>query len=332
MRSPSPAPRSTSTTQLGLLLYLGAVWGGAFLFLRIAAPEVGPLWAAEIRVGLAAILLAVVAGRRTWAAVRGRLRAVALVGATFSAIPFSLIAFASLTLPAGVGALLNAATPLFTALLGVVVLGTMVSRRLAGGLVVGVAAVIVLVGWSPLPDGPGTLVAAAASLGASASYAVGGTFVRRALPDLHGTELATGQLVSGSLLLLPFALASGAPGIPSTDGVIALVAVALVSTALAWPVFFRVLSSTTPTAASTVTFIVPGFAIAWGAIVLGEPIGLGLIAGFGLVLVSLVLVLDVPVAALGRGLTRRVAGRLLPARYGSARIIPPSTGTIEPVT
>jgi drug/metabolite transporter (DMT)-like permease len=332
MRSSSSPARPTSTSDLGLLLYLGAVWGGAFLFLRIAAPEVGPLWAAEIRIGLAAVLLAVVAGRRTLVAVRGRLRAVAIVGATFSAIPFSLIAFASLTLPAGVGALVNAATPLFTAVLGVAILGQRLSGRLATGLAVGVSAVVVLVGWSPLPAGPATLLAVAASLGASASYAVGGTFVRRALPDVHGVELATGQLVSGALLLLPFAAASGMPSVPSTGGTVALVAVALVSTALAWPVFFRVLSHTTPTAASTVTFIVPGFGIAWGALVLGEPIGAGLVGGFALVLVSLVLVLGVPVRAIARAGRVRVAGRLLPGRYGSDSTMPPSTGTIAPVT
>jgi drug/metabolite transporter (DMT)-like permease len=288
-----------------MLLYLGAVWGGAFLFLRIAAPEVGPLWAAEIRIGLAAIVLAAVAGRRTWEAVRGRLIAITVAGATFSAIPVSLIAFATLTLPTGMGALLNAATPLFTAMLGVALLGQRLSGRVLAGVVAGMAAVLVLVGWSPLPADPATLLAAAASLGAAMSYAVAATHVRRSLPGIGGLELATGQLVAGSLVLLPFTLASGAPGTPSPAGITALIAVAVVSTALAWPVFFRVLTHTTPTAASTVTFIVPAFAIAWGAIVLGEPIGIGLIAGFGLILVSLALVLGLPVGTLAR----RAAGR-----------------------
>jgi drug/metabolite transporter (DMT)-like permease len=312
MAASSPSPdRSVSPADLGILLLLGAVWGGAFLFLRIAAPEVGPLWAAEIRIGLAAIILVAIAGRRTWAAVRGRIGAIAIVGITFSAIPFSLLAFASLTLPAGFGALLNAATPMFTALLGVAVLGQPLSRRLVSGLAIGMIAVLSLVGWSPLPAGPGTFLALAAALGASASYAVAGTFVRRALPDLGGLEMATGQLVSGAVVLLPFAVATGSPGTPTTGAVAALVAVALVSTALAWPLFFRVLARTTPTAASTVTFIVPAFGIAWGALVLGEPIGPGLIAGFALILVSLVLVLGIRVTDLlgraGRS-TRRGAG------------------------
>lgn len=280
---------------MSMLLFLGAVWGGAFLFFRIAGPEVGPIWAAEIRVVIGAAILGLIAGRRTFEVVRRRPRQFLIVGATFSAIPFSFIAFAALTLPTGFGALLNASTPLFTALLGVAILGQRLSTRTMAGLGVGLAAVFVLVGWSPLELGPELLLAVAAALGASFSYAIAGTYVRRSLSDVGGVELATGQLAFGALVLLPFAIASGAPGVPSLGGAVSLAILGSVSTALAWPIFFRVLSRNTPTVASTVTFIVPAFAIAWGGIVLGEPVGAGLVAGFGLILVSLVLVLGVKV-------------------------------------
>jgi drug/metabolite transporter (DMT)-like permease len=79
----------------------------------------------------------------------------------------------------------------------------------------------------------------------------------------------------------------------AADGVISLIGVGVLSTALAWPIFFRVLRRTTPTAASTVTFIVPAFALVWGSIVLAEPVGVGLLVGFGLILVSLMLVLGI---------------------------------------
>jgi drug/metabolite transporter (DMT)-like permease len=295
MSDPRPAPTVPSTRALDLasLLYLGVVWGAAFLFLRIAAPEVGPAWAAEIRLLIGGGLLAAVAGRPTLAAARGRMLPFLIVGATFSAIPFTLIAVATLTLPAGFTALLNAATPLFTAVLGVLVLGQRLLPRVVAGLGVGVVAVVVLVGWSPLEAGPTTLLAVAAGLGAPASYAVAGTYARRHLHGLGALELSTGMLVAGALVLLPVAVLSGAPGTPALDGVLALLGVGTLSTALAWPVFFRVLAHTTPTAASTVTFIVPAFAIAWGAIALGEAMGPELVAGFALVLVSLVLVLGI---------------------------------------
>jgi drug/metabolite transporter (DMT)-like permease len=106
-------------------------------------------------------------------------------------------------------------------------------------------------------------------------------------------ELATGMLVAGALVALPVAVLSGPPGALALDGAVSLLAVGTLSTALAWPIFFRVLRRTTPTAASTVTFIVPAFALTWGAMLLAEPVGAGLVVGFGLILVSLALVLGI---------------------------------------
>lgn len=286
-------------TDLAIFAILGAVWGGAFLFLRVAAPQVGPLWAAEARIGLAALVLVAIFGRRAWPTVRANLAAFAVVGVTFSALPFSLIAYGSMTLPAGVGALLNAATPIFTALVSAAWIGQRISGRAMVGMAIGVGAVFVLVGWTPLPEGPQTWLAAGAVLGATLSYAVSGTFIRRRLHGVSGMDLATGQLAIGAIALLPIAFLSGPPGAAGIDAAASLVAVALVSTAFAWPLYFRVLSRTTPMAASTVTFVIPAFGMLWGAIALGEPVGIGLVAGFGLVIVSLVLVLDVPLPPVG---------------------------------
>ena len=292
-----PAKRPLSLVDFGSLLFLGAVWGAVFLFMRIAAPEVGPVWAAEIRLAIGASVLVVVAGRRTWTAARGRLASFLIVGALFSAVPFTLISYATLTLPAGFTALLNAATPLFTAAIGVAFLGQRIGPRVAAGLAVGVVAVIVLVGFSPLEPGPTTLLAVAAGLGAPLSYAFAGNFVRARLSSVAPLELATGMLVAGAFEALPVAILTGAPGTPSTEGLVSLIAVGTLSTAVAWPIFFRVLRRTTPTAASTVTFVVPAFALTWGSLVLAEPIEASLIAGFGLILVSLALVLGIVPAA-----------------------------------
>ena len=282
-----------SIVDFGSLLFLGAVWGAAFLFLRIAAPEVGPAWAAEIRLAIGAAVLLAVAGPATLRVARGRATTFLIVGALFSAVPFTLIAVATVTLPAGFAALLNAATPLFTAVIAVGFMGQKISARVAAGLAVGVMAVIVLVGWSPLEPGATTILAVAAGLGAPMSYAVAGNFARARLADVEPLELATGMVTAGALVALPVAVLSGAPGTLALDGAISLLAVGVLSTAVAWPIFFRVLRRTTPTAASTATFIVPAFAIAWGSIILAEPVGVGLLVGFGLILVSLSLVLGI---------------------------------------
>ena len=172
-------------------------------------------------------------------------------------------------------------------------LGQRPSSRTLAGLVTGIVAVVVLVGLSPLEPSAHLVVAVLAAIGAAVSYAFAGTFVRRRLPFLSGIEVATGQLVAGALVLLPFAVLSGPPGPLELDSAVALLAVGTLSTALPWPIFFRLSAATTPTIASTVTFVVPAFAIAWGAIALGEPIGAGLLIGFGAVMVSLVLVLGI---------------------------------------
>jgi drug/metabolite transporter (DMT)-like permease len=290
---PSASARRLSLVDLGSMLFLGAVWGAVFLFLRVAAPEVGAVWAAEIRLLIGATVLALVAGPRTLRAARGRVGAFLVVGALFAAVPFTLLSFASVTLPAGFTALLNAATPLFTAVVGVAFLGQRLAPRVGVGLALGVLAVVVLVGWSPLEPGLTTLVAVLAGLGAPASYAVAGNFVRARMGGVEPLELATGMLVAGALVALPVALRTGAPGALSASGIASLLGAGVLSTAVAWPVFFRVLRRTTPTAASTVTFIVPAFALTWGSIFLAEPVGPGLVAGFALILLSLLLVLGI---------------------------------------
>ncbi len=259
-----PARRPLSIIDLLSLLFLGAVWGAAFLFLRIAAPEVGPAWAAEIRLAIGAGVLLLVAGPATVRVARGRVSTFLIVGALFSAVPFTLIAIATVTLPAGFTSLLNAATPLFTAAIAVAFMGQRISGRVVAGLAVGVVAVITLVGWSPLEPGVTTILAVAAGLGAPASYAVAGNFARARLSDVAPLELATGMVTAGALVALPVALLSGPPGALALDGALSLLAVGVLSTAVAWPIFFRVLRRTTPTAASTVTFIVPAFAITLG--------------------------------------------------------------------
>lgn len=293
---PAPDRRASSAIapiDLATLVLLGALWGAAYLFSRIAAPEVGALWVGVARVGIAAAVLLALTGSGTIRAIRSRPRQFLIVGLTSSAIPFTLIAVAALTLPTALGGLLNATTPLFTALFSVGILGQRLTTRTMVGMGFGLAAVVVLLGWSPLEIGPATVVAALAALGAAANFGIAGVVARRWMADVPPMHLAAGQMTVATLVLLPLALASGVPAVPTPGAVVALVAIGVGSTALAWPLYFRTLRRSTATAASTVTFIIPGFAIAWGALVLGEAPGPGTAAGIALVIVSLVLVLDV---------------------------------------
>lgn len=284
---------------LGALVYLGAVWGAAFLFFRVASPEVGPVWTAEIRIALAGLAIAAFIGpRRVWALRRHAVK-LAVIGATFSAIPFSLLAFATLTLPGSLASLLMATTPLFTAIIAMAWIGQRPTARVVAGLAIGFGAVAVLLGGDAKAIGPATLVAFGAGLLAALSYAVAGTYVRRTAGGIPPIDLAAGQLLAGAIVLLPVAILTGAPRVPAMDGVVSLVLLALVSTAIAWPVYFRMSERTNATTASTPTFLVPMFGMLWGGLVLGEAIGPELLGGFSLTLVSLLLVMPIPLGAIG---------------------------------
>ena len=296
------SPRPSTSTRIGIsdlvaLVYLGAVWGAAFLFFRVASPEVGPVWTAEIRIALAGATIAAFIGpRRVWA-LRRHARKLAVIGAFFSAIPFTLLAFATLTLPGSLASLLMATTPLFTAIIAMAWLGQRPTLRVVAGLGIGFGAVAVLLGGDLEHLSPAALLAFGAGLLAALSYAIAGTYVRRSTQGIPPVDLAAGQLLAGATVLLPVALLTGAPRMPALDGAVSLVLIAIVSTAIAWPVFFRVSERTNATTASTATFIVPMFGLLWGGLLLGESIGPELLGGFALTIVSLVLVLPVPVAA-----------------------------------
>ena len=283
-----------SVVDLGLIVYLGAVWGAAFLFFRVVAPELGPVWTAELRVAIGGLALLVVTGRTLRHSIKGRIRDIAVVGATFSAIPFTLLAFATLTLPASLASVLMATTPLFTAIIGALWLRQALAPGVLVGLGIGFGAVVIIVGGAPLELTPAAMVAFAAGLGAAFSYGVAGTFVKRRMGGVRPADLATAQLLAAAVILLPVAAVSQPLVLPSPQAAGSLVALGIVSTAVAWPAFFRVSGHTTATAASSVTFIVPMFGMLWGGLVLGENVPPELVAGFGLVLVGLVLVLQLP--------------------------------------
>jgi drug/metabolite transporter (DMT)-like permease len=164
---------------------------------------------------------------------------------------------------------------------------------------------VVLLGWSDLPLEPRTFIAVGASLFAALSYAVAGTLVKRRLAGVEPSAIVLGQAGMGSLILLPFAAASVPPTMPSPAALGAVILLGVVATVVAFLLFYRVLASVGPTAASTATMLAPVVGVAWGVLLFGEPVGVGTIIGVALVLVALSLVLNLPVGAA----VRRVLGR-----------------------
>lgn len=290
---------------LAMLFLLAAMWGGSYLFIRIAVPVTGPVVLAFLRVVFAAAgLVAYAWGTRRDTPMLARWRTFLLLGALNALVPYILIATAELHLTAALAAILNATTPLFAALLGVVWLGERLTLRTGCGLLLGFGGVAVLVGWSPLPLNQALLVGVVASLLAALSYAVAGILAKKLSAGLSVLSLALGQQIGASVLLLPLAvpLAISTPSTLQLTPLIAAVilALALLSTSLGYLLYFTLIANIGPTRTLGVTFLVPAFGMLWGSLFLHEPIQAGILLGLALILASILLTSGIPLWSPGK--------------------------------
>lgn len=260
------------------LLLLGAIWGAAFLFIRIAVPSFGPVPLVAVRVAMATLILVGLLGvRGKLGELRGRWGAFTLIGALNTAVPFALFAYATRTVPAGFAAVLNATVPLFGALLGRLFFGEALGAARAIGLAIGFGGVVVLVARDlSIEGGP---LAIAAALSASSMYALAAHLTRRVLPGVHSLTIATGSLIASlGMLLVPAALLWPATPPPAAawGGAVAL---AVGGTAIAYILYFRLLERVGATGAVAVTYLIPLFGIVWGRVFLAEPITAPMLLG-----------------------------------------------------
>jgi drug/metabolite transporter (DMT)-like permease len=273
------------------LILLAALWGGSFLFIRVAVRALGPFLLVELRVGLAAaalILYALAVG--SLPKIRARWRSFLVLGFFNAAVPFSLISAAEIHLTASLAAILNSTTVMFTAIVAAVWMDDALTARKVVGIVLGVVGVTVLVGWDPLRLNGVVLLAVAAMLLASLSYALGATYAKRSFSGIPPLGMAIGQLSGAGALLLPLAVVSVPEEAPSTVVALSMLGLAFLSTAVAYLIYFRLIENVGPTSTLTVTLLVPVFGLLFGVLLLGEPIGFGTLAGLGIILTSVVLI------------------------------------------
>ena len=273
------------------LLILSAVWGASFLFMRIAAPELGPIPLIALRVGIAAaLLLPLLALRGGLAELRRRPWPLLVVGAINSALPFCLLAYATLSVTAGLASILNATSPLWGGLVAHVWLRDRLTRSRALGLLVGFAGVAFLF-WgraSFRPGGAGLAVLAA--LAATLSYGVAASTTRRHLRRVDPLAVAAGSQLGAALLLLPLAVLTWPAGPVTPRAWEAVAGLAVACTAFAYLIYFRLLAVAGPTKAMTVTILTPFFSLLWGVLFLREPVNSGMLVGLGVILASVWLV------------------------------------------
>ena len=278
-------PRSTLE-----LVLLAALWGASFLFMRVAAPELGPVPLMALRVGIAAVLLLpALALARGVGHLRGRLVPLTVVGLLNSALPFCLLAYASLSVTAGLASILNATSPLWGGLVAHLWLKDRLTPSRTAGLVVGFGGVAFLV-WgraSFRPGGAGLAVVAA--LLATLSYGVAASYTKRRLSGVNPLAVAAGSQAAAAVLLLPLAALVWPAGQVSGRAWLSVVLLGTLCTAAAYVLYFRLIAAVGPARAIAVTFLIPPFAILWGALFLGEAVTARMLAGAAIVVAGTVL-------------------------------------------
>jgi drug/metabolite transporter (DMT)-like permease len=276
-----------------MLLILAALWGSSYLFFRIAGPVLGPLMLAALRVVLAALTLLIYAFiLRQMPEFKKHWQAFLLLGLLNNVIPFTLISSAVNTLNASISAILNATTPLFTVIVAAFGLREKLTVRRILGVALGIVGVVVLMGLSPLPLTNRTLLAGLEALLASCSYAFAVVYARTRFKGITPLHVAVGQLCGSSLILTPISLFAIPNVSPSATVIISVIALAVICTALAYLIYFRLIANAGATTASTVTFLVPFFSVLWGVVFLQEPLNVGMFVGLGIILMSVYLVLS----------------------------------------
>ena len=255
------------------LVLLSAIWGSSFIFFRVISPVLGPVWTAELRVLIAGlVLLGFAVFSRMDLQWRSRGVWYAIVGVLNSGIPFALIAFAQLTLTASMAAILNATTPMWSAIVGVVAFRDSFTPWKGLGLLLGFAGVVVLVGWSPLEGGLQTYLSVGAMLLATLSYGVASNLTKARLQGAPLWGMAVGSQLASSVALAPLVPFNLPRAEPTALVIACLLALAVVCTAAAYLLYFRLILDLGAVRSSTVTLLVPVFANVWGFVFLHEAV------------------------------------------------------------
>jgi drug/metabolite transporter (DMT)-like permease len=264
------------------LLMLAAIWGGSFLFLRIASPEFGPVPLVEVRLALGALVLLPFLWRERARFPLARWPQLAAIGLVNTLIPFLLFAWSAERAPAGVSAIVNSMAVPFAALAAFAMFGERIGGRRLTGLVGGLVGVAMLASGELAGASLGPAVAAGAL--AALFYGVSANLVKRHLADLPPIAVAAATLACGAVLLAPLA-ASTWPSTPvSMEAWSSLVAIGVVCTGFAYAVYFRLIQRVGAPRATTVTYLVPMFGVLWAWLALGEPLTLNMGAGGALIL------------------------------------------------
>jgi drug/metabolite transporter (DMT)-like permease len=267
------------------LLTLSLLWGCAYLFMRSAVPQFGPVPLVALRMGIAAIALAplMMRGNRLQT-VRHHLGQLAIMGLPFTALPFVMLAFASMVLVAAKVAILQATAPLFAALIGHFWLGERIGALRALGLVIGFCGVGLLV-WGKFDlSWSGAAAATGAALAASAIWGLSGNYAKRRMAGIDPMAMTFGNLGLAALALAPLAAAYWPDRPPSMRAWLEVLFLGAASSGLGFVLYFSLLRRIGAVRAISVTFLNPPVAMLTASLYLGETVTMQMVLGCAVIL------------------------------------------------
>jgi drug/metabolite transporter (DMT)-like permease len=266
--------------QLAELVLLAALWGASFLFMRMGAPEFGPVSLIFIRVCIAALFLSPIFWvYRKKISLRTQWRLYLVVGMFNSALPFCLLAYTSLSVTAGTTSILNATTPMWTALIAYFWLKERLGFSRIAGLFIGMFGVGVLVWGETLFKPGGTGLAVIAGLIATSAYGYAANYARQNAKQIPPWVVAASSQLTAAILLLPFGVWCWPAQAVSTNAWLAVLGLGIGCTAVAFVLYFHLLATLGSTKTVAVAFLIPLFALLWGHVWLNEVITLQTILG-----------------------------------------------------
>lgn len=265
-----------------LLLLLSAIWGSSFLFIKLGVDALEPSVVALGRLVVGTlVLLPLLRGRGGLTPLRGHLVPLVVLGALNNALPFWLLGFAETRIDSGLTAVIQAAAPIFTVLLASRIDATQrVSGTRLAGVGVGFVGVALLVGVQR----GGELIAAAAVIGVALCYAFSVLYAGRTVRGLPPLQVSLGQLACAAALMAPAGVAQRPDGVPEAKVLLAVGALGALGSGVAYLLYFAIIASAGASRAILVTYLVPAFALVYGAVFLDETVTLTALAGLALVL------------------------------------------------
>ena len=269
------------------LTLLGAIWGASFMFMRVAAADFGPFPLVAMRLAFGALVLTPFLWRARAQFTRLlwlRIAGIAMMNAT---VPLTLFAWAAERAPAGIGAISNGMTVMFTALVAFGLFGERIGARRLTGLIIGFVGVIILA--SGRTAGVSVAPAALAGTAASLCYGIGINLVRRYLTPYPPAAIAAAALTTGAVLLAPLAVWNWPHHpLPSASWVSALL-LGVVCTGFAFVLYYRLVARIGAPRTSTVTYLIPLFGVIWAWLLLGEPLTMTMAIAGALILAGVAL-------------------------------------------